>query len=106
MPDAADAFLRKMRMYKLRAASRDRICARPTPWAGFRWLGDRHGARRSAGFGERVIATKAEVAEWLPADDQFAARRISAGVLEQGPDFAIDTTFPISAWTSSMASTS
>ena len=36
----------------------------------------------------------AAAAGWLPADDQFAVRRISAGVPEQGPDFAIDTTFP------------
>jgi len=92
---AADAFLRKMRMYKLRAAVEieDLRETHAVGWSFDGWeAGVVHADPR--GFGERVIATKAEAAGWLPADDRYAARRISAGVPEQGPDFSIDTTFP------------
>ncbi len=91
----ADAFLKKMRMYKLRAAVEieDLRESHAVGWSLDGWeAGVAHADPR--GFGERVIGTKAEAAAWLPADDQFAARRISAGVPELGPDFAIDTTFP------------
>lgn len=91
----ADAFLRKMRMYKLRAAVEIEDL-RETHAVGWSFDGWESGVVHAdpRGFGERVIATIAEAAGWLPADDQFAVRRISAGVPEQGPDFAIDTTFP------------
>jgi folate-binding protein YgfZ len=91
----ADAFLRKMRMYKLRAAVEIEDL-RETHAVGWSLDGGEAGVVHAdpRGLGERVIATKAEAAEWLPADDRFAARRISAGVPELGPDFAIDTTFP------------
>jgi folate-binding protein YgfZ len=91
----ADAFLRKMRMYKLRAAVEIEDL-RETHAVGWSSDGRESGVVHAdpRGFGERVIATRAKAAGWLPADDQFAVRRISAGVPEQGPDFAIDTTFP------------
>lgn len=92
---AADAFLRKMRMYKLRAAVEieDLRETHAVGWSFDGWeAGVVHADPR--GLGERVIATKAEAAGWLPADDRYAAQRISFGVPEQGPDFAIDTTFP------------
>jgi hypothetical protein len=92
---AADAFLRKMRMYKLRAAVEieDLRGTHAVGWSFDGWeAGVVHADPR--GFGERVIATKAEAAGWLPDDERYAARRISFGVPEQGPDFAIDTTFP------------
>jgi hypothetical protein len=92
---AADGFLRKMRMYKLRAAVEieDLRETHAVGWSFDGWeAGIVHADPR--GLGERVIATKAEAESWLPADDRFASRRISAGVLEQGPDFAADTTFP------------
>ena len=91
----ADAFLRKMRMYKLRAAVEieDLRETHSVGWTFDGWeAGTVHADPR--GFGERVIATKTEAANWFPADDRFADRRISAGIAEQGPDFAIDTTFP------------
>lgn len=91
----ADAFLRKMRMYKLRAAVEieDLRETHAVGWSFDGWdAGVIHADPR--GFGERVITTKAEAANWLPADDRYTARRISFGVPEQGPDFAIDTSFP------------
>ncbi len=92
---AADGFLRKMRMYKLRAAVEieDLRVTHSVGWSFDGWeTGIVHVDPR--GLGERVIATKAEAATWLPPDDRYAARRISFGVPEQGPDFAVDTTFP------------
>ncbi|RYG96406.1 MAG: folate-binding protein [Alphaproteobacteria bacterium] len=92
---AADAFLRKMRMYKLRAAVEieDLRETHAVGWSFDGWeAGIVHADPR--GFGERVIATTAEAAAWLPADHRYAARRISFGLPEQGPDFAADTTFP------------
>lgn len=92
---AADGFLRKMRMYRLRAAVEieDLRATHAVGWSFDGWeKGVAHADPR--GFGERVIATKAEAEAWLPPDDSYAARRISAGVPEQGPDFAVDTTFP------------
>lgn len=92
---AADAFLRKMRMYKLRAAVEieDLRATHAVGWSFDGWeAGIVHADPR--GFGERVVATKAEAANWLPPDHRYAGRRISAGVPEQGPDFGIDTTFP------------
>ncbi len=91
----ADAFLRKMRMYKLRAALEIEDL-RETHAVGWSSDGAAAGIVHAdpRGFCERVIGTKAEAAGWLAADDGYAARRISAGVPELGPDFAIDTTFP------------
>lgn len=92
---AADGFLRKMRMYRLRAAVEieDLRATHAVGWSFDGWeKGVVHADPR--GLGERVIATKAEAEAWLPPDDSYAARRISAGVPEQGPDFAVDTTFP------------
>jgi len=91
---AADAFFKKMRMYKLRAAVEieDLRETHAVGWSFDGWeAGVVHADPR--GFGERVIATKADAAAWLPADDQFTARRISFGLPEEGPDFAVDTTF-------------
>jgi folate-binding protein YgfZ len=92
---AADAFLRKMRMYKLRAAVEieDLRGTHAVGWSFDGWeAGVVHADPR--GFGERVIGTRAEAAGWLPADDRYTVRRISAGVPEQGADFGVDTTFP------------
>lgn len=91
----ADAFLRKMRMYRLRAAVEIEDL-RDTHAVGWSFDGGEAGIVHAdpRGFGERVIATKAEAAGWLAADDRYAARRISAGVPELGPYFAVDTTFP------------
>ncbi|MGN6487435.1 MAG: CAF17-like 4Fe-4S cluster assembly/insertion protein YgfZ [Devosia sp.] len=93
---AAEAFLKRMRLYRLRAAVEIEDL-RETHSVGWSFDGWEHGVAHAEprGFaGERVIATKAEAAGWLPPDQRYAERRIAFGVPEQGPDFAPDTTFP------------
>jgi folate-binding protein YgfZ len=93
---AADGFLKRMRMYRLRAAAEIEDL-RETHVVGWSLDGWEQGVAHAdpRGFaGERVIATRAEAAAWLPPDQRYAERRIAFGVPEQGPDFAPDTTFP------------
>lgn len=79
----ADAFLKRMKMYRLRAAVEiaDLRASHVVGWAG--------GAAHT-----RVIGTKAESVAWAPADASYASARIAAGIAEQGPDFAADAVFP------------
>ncbi|MBN9305415.1 MAG: hypothetical protein BGO82_02885 [Devosia sp. 67-54] len=79
----ADSFLKRMRMYKLRAAVEiaDLRDSHAVGWDGGKPL-------------TRVIGTVAEAAAWAPADDRHAASRIAAGLAEQGTDFAADAVFP------------
>jgi len=79
----ADAFLKRMRMYKLRAA------------VEMEDLRETH----AVGWDEsaphtRVIGTKAESAQWSAPDSSYDAARIAKGIAEQGPDFAADVMFP------------
>ncbi|HZY66939.1 MAG TPA: folate-binding protein [Devosia sp.] len=79
----ADGFLRRLRIYKLRAA---------VEIADFR---DTHAVGSDpAAEKSHVIGTLAEAAGWGPPDDSNDAARIAEGVAELGPDFAADTTFP------------
>jgi folate-binding protein YgfZ len=85
----ADEFLRKMRMYKLRAKVEiDDL--RATHKVGWSPDGNANGIvqQDARGIGSRVIAVPDGT--WLPADDQHAAARIARGVVELGPDFAAD----------------
>lgn len=79
----ADAFHKRMRMYKLRAAVEiaDLRATHAVGWSG--------GELR-----ERVIGTEAEAMSWAAEDDSYDALRIAGGIAEQGPDFAADTVFP------------
>jgi tRNA-modifying protein YgfZ len=79
----ADAFLKRMRMYKLRAMVEiaDLRASHAVGWDGVAFRG-------------RVIGTEAEAVSWDAPTDAYDAVRIGAGVAEQGPDFAPDTTFP------------
>ncbi len=79
----ADAFHKRMRMYKLRANVEiaDLRESHGVGWAG--------GAAHS-----RVIGTEADSAGWAEADDSYDAARIAEGIAEQGADFAPDTVFP------------
>jgi tRNA-modifying protein YgfZ len=79
----ADAFMKRMRMYKLRAAV-EIADLRETHAVG--WAGDAPHTR--------VIGTKAESAKWDAGDDSYDAARIAVGIAEQGPDFAPDEVFP------------
>ena len=79
----ADAFFRRMRMYKLRAAVEieDLRASHAIGWAG--------GAPHT-----RVIGSKAESQQWDAPDSSYDAARIALGIAELGPDFAADVMFP------------
>ena len=79
----ADAFMKRMRMYKLRAAVEiaDLRATHAVGWDG--------GAAQT-----RVVATSDEAKGWASADDSYDAARIARGIAEQGPDFAADAVFP------------
>jgi folate-binding protein YgfZ len=79
----ADGFLKRMKMYRLRAAVViDDL--RET-----HAVGSDPAAQKS-----HVIGTKAEAAGWGAPDIAYDRERITAGVAELGPDFLPDTTFP------------
>ena len=91
----ADPFLKRMKMYRLRARLeiddlRDthRVGWSETPEPGA--LED----VRAGGLGWSVIAEPDANSGWIDAPEQWAARRIDAGIAELGPDFAADGTFP------------
>jgi hypothetical protein len=80
---AADAFFKRMRMYKLRAQVEIEDL-RATHAVG--WAGDAPHTR--------VIGSKAESQQWDAPDSSYDAARIAQGISEQGPDFAPDVMFP------------
>lgn len=92
----ADAFLKRMKMYRLRAAVQidDLRETHAVGWSeGEVSTGMAHADPRAGGLGTRIIAPKAEAAGWENGNALFAARRIAAGVPEQGPDFPTDAAF-------------
>ena len=88
---AADDFLRRMRLYKLRAKVEIEDL-RTSHMVG--WSSDGEGIIDPRGMGSRLIVV-AEQGSAMPDDETpFLAARIAAGIAELGPDFAPDTTFP------------
>jgi folate-binding protein YgfZ len=93
----ADAFLKRMKMYRLRAnVVIDDL--RATHRVGFTQdrepSGIVHTDRMGAiDMGYRVIAELADTAEWVADDSEYARTRIGAGIAELGQDYAPDTTF-------------
>jgi folate-binding protein YgfZ len=86
----ADAFIRKLGLYKLRAALEIKSLAdsHVVGWS-------RDGLDpRGAGLGGRVIAPRAEAADWADGEAAFRAARLAFGLMELGPDFAPDSAFP------------
>jgi folate-binding protein YgfZ len=79
----ADAFMKRMRMYKLRAAV-EIADLRETHAVG--WDGSAPHTR--------TVGTKDESAQWDAADGSYDAARIARGIAELGPDFAADAMFP------------
>ncbi|MEQ1901575.1 MAG: folate-binding protein [Devosia sp.] len=79
----ADAFLKRMKMYRLRAEVTIEDL-RATHAVG----GDLAAEKM------HVIGTREEAAKWGPPDLTYDRERIAAGAAELGPDFAADTTFP------------
>ena len=91
-----DNFMKRMRLYKLRADVSFADCSEThaigwaeAPVAGLILAAD----PRAGGLGHRVVAP-ADVAVGWAEGDAFLSRRIASGVLELGPDFSADTTFP------------
>lgn len=79
----ADAFLKRMKMYRLRADVEiaDLRESHVVGWDG--------GAAQT-----RVIGAKDESAQWAAPDASYDAARIARGIAELGPDFSPDTVFP------------
>ncbi len=90
----ADAFLKKMKLYRLRAKVEidDLRATHSVGWSFDGWTGG-IGHADPRGLGERVIAPNEQTADWLPEDEEFDRRRIAAGIPEQGRDFGIDENF-------------
>lgn len=79
----AEAFLKRMKMYRLRAAVViDDL--RETHAVGSDDVAEKR----------HVIGTKAEAAGWGAPDIRYDAGRVAEGVAELGPDFAADQMFP------------
>jgi folate-binding protein YgfZ len=79
----ADAFLKRMKMYRLRAAvTIDDL--RESHAAG----GDPDAEKG------HVIGTNEEAANWAAPDQSYDAARIARGIAELGPDFGPDELFP------------
>jgi folate-binding protein YgfZ len=76
----ADSFLKRMKMYRLRAA------------VAIDDLRESHAVGHEGA--NHVIGTAAEAAGWAAPDDSYDAARIARGVAELGPDFATDQMFP------------
>lgn len=94
---AADGFLKRMRLYKLRAAAEidDMRESHAVGWSVTPMqdsLCDRD--PRAEGLGYRIIGPRGEAGGWREDETAYAAVRIAAGVAEMGPDFAPDTVFP------------
>ncbi len=90
----AEAFLKKMKLYRLRAKVEiDDL--RATHAVGWNLDGSGAGIVHAdpRGLGARVVAELGEAAAWAPDDVTFARHRIAAGVPEQGADFGIDEVF-------------
>ena len=91
-----DNFLKRMRMYKLRADVTFEACGESHAVG---WSAEPVGGlvcdadMRGGGLGHRVIAPLEAAAGWREGED-FLARRIAMGLVELGPDFAADAHFP------------
>jgi tRNA-modifying protein YgfZ len=79
----ADGFLKRMKMYRLRAAVEiaDLRATHAVGWDGGVPL-------------TRVVGTKDESAQWSAEDGSYDAARIEKGISELGPDFGPDEHFP------------
>lgn len=93
---AADAFLKRMKLYRLRAKVEfeDLRESHVVGWSAVppaEGIVDRDPRHAQMGF--RVIAPTESAAGW-ESDEDFVRTRTGLGIAEMGDDFAIDTTFP------------
>ena len=92
----ADSFLKRMRLYKLRA---DVEIADMSETHAVGWSVDTprhlaHSDPRGKGLGFRIIAPLAESVGWSDTAHDWHLARIAEGVTELGPDYAADSHFP------------
>jgi folate-binding protein YgfZ len=87
----ADDFLRRMRLYKLRAKVEIEDL-RPSHMVA--WSSEADGIADPRGTGSRLIVAADQRSELSDDETPFLAARIAAGIAELGPDFAPDSTFP------------
>ncbi len=93
----ADDFLKRMRLYKLRADVKleDLRETHAVGWSPTSpSSGVVHADPRASDLGWRVIETKQAAGGWSEEDSEWARRRIATGVTELGPDYAADSQFP------------
>ncbi len=93
----ADDFLRRMKMYRLRAQvviddlrATHRVGYSADMVDGFVCHADRRGA---AALGWRIVAPLEATTDWVADDVPYRQARIAAGVAEQGADFAANDVF-------------
>lgn len=94
---AAEAFLKRMRMYKLRAnvEIEDLSHGHNVGWSAEPVSDVLCDADpRQPDMGYRIIAPHDATADWYESDIDYAERRIAAGICEQGEDFDPDSVFP------------
>jgi len=92
----AESFLKRMRLYKLRAelTMEDLRASHRVGWSAEPpQAGIVHADSRAGGIGYRVIDTIENAAGWEADTTPYLAARIAAGVPEQGADFVADSTF-------------
>jgi len=91
----ADAFIKRMKMYRLRAAVviDDLRETHRVGWTADEAEGIAHQDIRAGGLGTRVIAPVGETEAWVADDAAYAKARIAQGIAELGQDFAADSTF-------------
>lgn len=94
-PAAAEPFLKRMRLYKLRADVTFTDCA-DTHVVGWSTepIESPLGYADERGLGHRVIAETGAAGGWRAEDGGYDERRIAAGIAEMGQDFATDSQFP------------
>lgn len=93
----ADAFFKRMRLYKLRAKAeiddlRGQMAVGWTAGGPEAGIADRDG--RCQALGWRIIAATAETSSWDDDDTPWHWARISEGIAELGPDYGTDSVFP------------
>ena len=86
----ADEFLRRMRMYRLRAKAEieDLRATHVVGWSDDAAAGDAD----PRGIGARVIGERGVA--WPEDETAYVAARVARGIAEPGPDFPPDTAFP------------